>query len=64
MANRVKASIARDANGICRVYCQRAARKWWFELGRHAETDAVFEQALAAGTVEWSPKIIDPGKLF
>lgn len=64
MGTKVKATIARDARGVCRIYCQRSARKWWFELGRHAETDAAFEQAYGAGSVSWSTKIIDPGKLF
>ena len=64
MANKVDAYIARDANGVCRVYCKRAKYKHWFELGRHADTDAAFEQALAAGLVCWESRIIDPGKLF
>ena len=64
MEPRVNAYIARDANGVCRVYCKRAKYKHLFELGRHAATDAVFEQALAAGTVRWEPKVVDPGKLF
>ena len=64
MTNRVRASIARDAHGVCRVYCQRAPRKWWFELGRHADTDAAFERALGIGAIIWMPKIIDLGKLF
>lgn len=62
--NGINAQIARDAKGVCRIYCQRAKRKWWFELGRHAETDAEFERALMAGTIHWEPKIMDPGKLF
>lgn len=60
----VKAYIARDAKGVCRIYCQRARRKWWFELGQHPETDTVFEQALELGEVDWQRKITDPGKLF
>ena len=64
MENRVNAYIARDARGVCRVFVKRAKYKHWFELGRHAATDAAFEQALAAGTVRWEPKIVDPGKLF
>lgn len=60
----VNAYIARDAHGVCRVYCQRAKHKWWFELGHHRETDAAFERALRAGMVHWNPKIMDPGKLF
>ena len=61
---RVNAYIARDAKGVCRVFCQRARRKWWFELGQHRETDRAFEAALAAGEVDWRTKIVDPGKLF
>lgn len=64
MANNVDAYIARDANGVCRVFAKRAKYKHWFELGRHAATDAAFEQALAAETVRWQPKIVDPGQLF
>ena len=64
MASNVDAHIVRDPAGTCRVFCKRAKHKWWFELGRHAETDAAFEQALAAGTVRWEPKIVDPGQLF
>lgn len=62
--NRVNAYIARDAHGVCRVYCKRAKYKHWFELGQHPDTDAEFERALAAGTVNWDRKIVDPGKLF
>lgn len=64
METKVDAYIARDPNGICRVMVKRAKFKHWFQLGRHAATDAAFEQALAAGTVRWEPKIVDPGKLF
>lgn len=64
METRVNARIARDAHGVCRIYCQRAKYKHWFELGQHAETDTAFEQALAAGSLCWGNKIVDPGKLF
>jgi len=60
----VKAYIVRDARGVCRIYCQRDRRKWWFELGQHRETDNAFEQALAFGYVRWEPKIQDRTKLF
>lgn len=60
----VNAYIARDPNGICRVMVKRAKFKHWFELGRHAETDAAFEQALDAGTICWKPGIVDRSKLF
>ena len=60
----VNACIERDANGIHRVICKRAKYKHWHELGKHRETDAAFEQALAAGTVVWLPKIIGPPTLF
>lgn len=63
-AGRLHAYIARDARGVCRIYCKRAKYKHWFELGRHADTDAAFEQALAAGTVCWNPGIVDRSKLF
>ena len=64
MENRVDAYIARDAHGVCRVFAKRAKYKHWFELGRHAPTDAAFERAFAAGTVYWEPRIEDAGKLF
>ncbi len=60
----VRAYISRDAKGVCRIYCQRDRRKWWFELGRHAATDSAFEAALAFGYVHWEPKIQDRTKLF
>ena len=60
----IDAYIARDPNGVCRVMVKRAKYKHWFELGRHAATDAAFEQALAAGTVCWNPGIVDRSKLF
>lgn len=61
---KINAYIARDARGVCRVFVKRAKYKHWFELGRHAETDKAFEQALAAGSIHWNEKIVDPGKLF
>ena len=64
MENRVNAYIARDSHGVCRVFAKRAKYKHWFQLGRHAATDAAFERALSAGTVRWEPKIVDPGQLF
>lgn len=64
MGTKVDAYIARDPNGIYRVMAKRAKFKHWFELGRHAATDAAFEQALAAGTVRWNPVIEDKTKLF
>lgn len=60
----VKAKIARDASGVHRVFCQRAPKKWWFELGKHEETDKAFESCLEAGKVRWYKEIIDPGRLF
>ena len=60
----VNAYIARDPNGICRVMVKRAKYKHWFELGQHAETDQAFKRALAAGTVIWLPKVIEPPTLF
>ena len=64
MKTKVDANIVRDPNGVCRIMVKRAKYKHWFELGRHADTDAAFEQALAVGSVCWEPAIIDPGKLF
>lgn len=61
---KVDAYIARDPNGVCRIMVKRAKHKHWFELGRHAETDAAFELALEAGTIRWKPSIIDRTKLF
>lgn len=64
MANNVDAHIVRDPNGVCRVMVKRAKYKHWFELGRHAATDAAFEQALATGSVQWNRAIVDRSKLF
>ena len=64
METKVDAHIVRDPNGICRIMVKRAKYKHWFELGRHAATDAAFEQALAAGSVCWNPGIVDRSKLF
>ena len=64
MERQVDAHIERDTAGVCRIFCKRAKHKWWFELGTHAETDAAFEQALAAGTVRWKGVITDRTKLF
>ena len=64
----IKAQIVRGNDGICRVYCQRARRKWWFELGQHKETDTAFEAALGAESpdngIQWRPRIDDRTKLF
>lgn len=51
-------------DGSYYVECQRARRKWWRELGQHKETDREFERALADGTLEWMPQILDGTKLF
>ena len=64
LENGINARIARDANGVFRIYCKRAKYKHWFELGRHADTDAAFEQALAAGTVCWEPGLWTPANFF
>ena len=60
----VDAHIVRDPAGTCRIFCKRAKHKWWFELGKHQETDAAFEQALAVGAVNWKHNIVDRSKLF
>lgn len=64
MGTKVDAYIARGPNGIYRIMVKRAKFKHWFELGRHAATDAAFEQALEAGDVRWNPVIEDKTKLF
>ncbi len=64
MKSKVNASIVRDPSGACRVFCQRAKYKHWFELGRHRPTDIAFERALADGSVCWKPEIADKSKLF
>lgn len=60
----IKAKIVRDPAGVCRIFCQRAKRKWWFELGKHQDTDTAFERALQAGSVVWPEGITDTAKLF
>lgn len=61
---KVDAHIERDPFGSCRIFVKRAKYKHWFELGRHPETDTAFEQALAAGAINWKPTIVDTSKLF
>jgi hypothetical protein len=60
----VDAYIARDPAGTCRIYCKRGKHKWWFELGRHRETDMAFDKALSLGAVHWKTAIQDSSKLF
>lgn len=64
MGTKVDAYIARDPNGICRVMVKRAKFKHWHIIGFHFESDQAFKRALAAGTVVWLPKIIEPPTLF
>ena len=64
MENKVKARIRKWADGSVHVEAKRDKFKHWFELGQHRETDATFEQALQAGTVDWTPKIVEPPRLF
>lgn len=64
MATKVRAYIARVGNGTYRIFCQRAKRKWWFELGKHRETDVAFERALRQGTLSLEAEIVDATKLF
>lgn len=52
----VDAYIERTPSGTYRVMVKRAKHKWWFELGKHPETDAAFTRALADGTVGCGPK--------
>ena len=63
METQVKARIVKTM-GTHLVLCQRAPRKWWFELGKHKATDAAFAAALAQGAVLWNPKIKDETQLF
>lgn len=60
----MKAKIIKEHGGAYRIVCQRARRKWWFELGKHGKTDAEFEKALRDGAIEWLPKIYDKAKIF
>lgn len=64
MEAKVDARIVRDPAGVCRVFCKRAKHKWWFELGKHRETDVAFELALERGEVRFEGKIHDRTKLF
>lgn len=64
MEQMVKARIRRWADGTIHIEAQRNKFKHWFELGEHRETDARFETALAAGSVCWETRIVDPVKLF
>lgn len=58
----VDAYIERTLSGTYRVMVKRAKHKWWFELGKHPETDMAFTRALADGKVNWRPEIIEPQK--
>lgn len=64
MTSKVEAKIVRDPAGVCRIFCQRAKFKWWFELGKHRETDKMFESALKSGTLHLRDEIEDGTKLF
>ena len=64
MTEKVDAKIVRDPSGVCRIFCKRAKHKWWFELGRHKETDKKFEAALKRGTLNLRDEIQDGTKLF
>ena len=60
----VNAYSARDPAGIYRIFVKRAKHKWWFELGKHRETDRAFERALISGNVVWKPAVVDRAQLF
>lgn len=60
----VKARIEKDANGVHRIFVQRAKFKHWFELGQHLQTVNAFRKAYSEGKLHWSPEIIDHGSLF
>lgn len=62
--NKVCAYIKRDGYGRYHVFCQRAKRKWWFELGKHAATDAAFERAYLENSVHWVDENVDDAKFF
>ena len=64
LMNTVNAYIARDPAGVCRVFVKRAKYKHWFELGKHAPTDAAFERSLSANLIRWRTEIEDRTKLF
>ena len=53
-----------EDGGVAIVETQRAKYKHWYAVGSHLESDKAFKRALADGSVEWFPRIIDPMKLF
>lgn len=59
---KVDAYIEHTPSGTYRVMVKRAKYKWWFELGKHPETDMVFTRALADGKVNWRPEISEQQK--
>ena len=61
---RLRAQIARDANGVCRVMVKRGKFKHWHEYGTHPESDVAFRRALFEKNIEWLPKILEPPTLF
>ena len=61
---KVDAYIEHTPSGTYRIMCKRAKHKWWFELGKHAETDIEFERALNNGSVSWQNEIRDNTKIF
>ena len=54
---KVIARIARDPNGVCRVFVQRAKYKHWFELGRHQETDIDLKRRWAPAASIGNPRL-------
>ena len=61
----VQARIRKPADGgIPYIEIKRAKYKHWHIIGFHFESDQAFKRALAAGTVIWLPKIIEPPTLF
>ena len=61
----VKARIRKPADGgIPYIEIQRAKYKHWHIIGFHYESDMAFRRAMADKSVEWLPKIIEPGQLF
>lgn len=57
----IRTSVIKDTFGIYRIYAQRYKHKWWFELGRHSETDRRLLKALRASSISWLPGVTELG---
>ena len=60
----VKARLEKDANGVHRVFVQRAKYKHWFELGKHKDSTNLFYQAYNLGSLQWEKDVLDHNSLF